>query len=86
MCIKAPCPSRGVFLPGGGGLNDRRRALLYTDADGRSGPPEVFGTLAVRRTVNRAWRDFKCIEIMGRLDRVGDARPRLHVSRISADP
>jgi len=82
MCIKAPCPSRGVFLPTGGGLNERRRALLYTDADGKSGPPEFVGSPAARQAASRAWHRLKCIEIIGHLEREGDARPRLHIARI----
>ncbi len=82
MCIKAPCPSRGVFLPIGGGLNERRRALLYADADGKSGPREFVGAPAAREAACRAWHRLKCIEIIGHLERDGDARPRLHISRI----
>lgn len=83
MCIKAPCPSRGVFLPIGGGLlNERRRALLYADVDGKSGPPEFVGSPAARQAASRAWHRLECIEIIGHLERDGDARPRLHISRI----
>lgn len=82
LCVKAPCPSRGVFLPSAGGLNARRRALLYTDADGTSGPPEFVGPPAAREAASRAWRGFACIEIIGRLEQDGDARPRLHVSQV----
>ncbi|MCK9549238.1 hypothetical protein [Aquamicrobium sp.] len=82
MCVKAPCPSRGVFLPTGGGLNERRRALLYTDADGNSGPPQFIGAPAAREAADRAWRSLECIEIMGQLEQDGDVPPKLHISRV----
>lgn len=82
MCVRTPCPSRGVFLPVDGGLNERRRALLYTDADGKSGPPEFIGAPAARQAASRAWRTLKCIEIMGHLERDGDAWPKLHISHV----
>lgn len=82
MCVKLPCPSRGVFLPSVSGLNARRQALLYTDADGKSGPPEFTGAPDIRQTLNRAWRSLECLEILGRLDSKGPGRATLHVSRI----
>ena len=82
MCFKAPCPSRGVFLPGGGELNERRGALLYTDAGGKPGPPELAGPAAARQAVSHAWHEGQCLEIMGRLEQEPGAQPRLHVSSV----
>ena len=81
-CLRRPCPQRGVFRPGGGGLQARKRALLYADTDGRTGPPHLAASPDIVRAVNAAWSAMTCVQVLGRLVSMGSDRPALHIARL----
>ncbi|WGG59452.1 hypothetical protein [Brucella intermedia] len=81
MCLRLPCPHRGIYAPGAKDLESLRRALLYADLDGRQGLPVVAGSPADQAEVTRAWDHGKCIAVLGRLEGTGGSST-LHVSRV----
>ena len=81
MCVRLPCPHRGIYRPGAKDMQALRRSLLYADLDEKSGLPDLDGAAAALKWVRDAWDRNACIEIRGRLDGTkGDQR--LHVENI----
>lgn len=80
-CVRHPCPSKGVFVPGGGGL-DVRKNLVYSDLDGRAGAPPMIGDRAAVEIVTKAWNAMECVAIDGRLISGEDDKPVLRVDRV----
>lgn len=80
-CLRLPCPSRGLFVPGARGQAERQ-TLLYADRDGRSPPPPMTGAAADRMAIVRAWDERRCLALIGRLIPGPDDRPVLRVDRI----
>jgi hypothetical protein len=80
-CVKFPCPSRGLFLPGETG--DRREmTLLAADYDGRMPPPPMIGDEADLAAVRAAWASRDCLAIEGRMVSGIDDKPVLRIDRV----
>lgn len=81
MCIRRPCPDRGIYRPGAKDLQTLERSLLYADLDGKTGLPRIEGAAADVARINGSWEQGKCLAIVGRF--AGNAGNRtLHVSRV----
>jgi hypothetical protein len=80
-CVKLPCPSRGVFLPGRA-QNGGRPTLLLADHDGRMPPPPMIGDEADLAAIRTAWNARDCLAIEGRPISGEDDKPVLRVDRI----
>ena len=81
LCVRLPCPTRGVFIPAGHGLEVRKN-LLYTDLDGQTPPPLMIGEKAAIDAVTKAWSDRQCLAIKGRMIAGEAGQPRLRIDRI----
>lgn len=80
-CVRMPCPGRAVFRPQppeGAAARDR---MLYVDVDGRTPPPPMVGRPADLTAVRRAWAEYGCLAIDGRLVS-GDDRTELRIDRV----
>lgn len=84
LCVRLPCPHRGIYRPGAKDMQGLRAALLYADLDGRTGLPSLAGAEADLQAVRDAWARNACIGIVGWLDGAPGAQV-LHVERIEGD-
>ena len=80
-CVRLPCPSRGVFVPGERSHTAHDR-MLYADMDGETPPPPMVGDEALLAAITTAWEERACLAIDGRLITGEDDRPVLRVARV----
>jgi len=80
LCARLPCPSKAVYIPDDKAATPRH--LPYTDRDGRTPPPPMIGDDIMLAEIGRAWKDYGCLAIDGRLISREDDRPVLRVDRI----
>lgn len=83
LCLRQPCAHRGVFLGRARDLQARRAALLYADIDGHAGPPHLIASNRDARSIRRAWKQMRCLQVRGRFENAGaNLKPTLHIDRI----